>query len=220
MKYLHQISRITLLIIFAYSFFSFDTEIIDYDYELNRLIREFKIGVTTEEGFEDLYDKFDDLEDDIEDYHDDENTQESKKMLEKAEALTSLIGEISPDGRNFTLTMNRYLLAADLLDLSPYIHPYFEDEGSYCLKIIQFFLWEDNYQSLLIVNDTPNLIRYNASVMSTNNINSNSASTSKSQGGVDCNSIRGIEGYFTTKNGFIQCTGLSCETTPHCINKK
>ncbi len=107
--------------------------------------------------------------------------------------------------------MNNY--ESDLEDLIlefkegvEYTHPHFEKNGTYCSKIIQFLIWEDNYQALLILNDAPKMMNFRAIVLKTQNTSSRSFSQSINERGVDCYSLRGVDEYFTTKDGSIQCT--------------
>lgn len=208
------------LIISFFSFYSFINRqsISDYEYELYRLINEFKEGVSNDDEFEELLNKFRKFEYDIEDFDEEENTVESAFLLKKAEALTSLVGELSPDGRNFNLTVKKYELAAPILELSAYKHKH-PDDGVYCLPVAHYFLWNDSYQALLIINKTSNLIRYNSKTIRAKEVVTGNVSTSTRNAGVDCYSIGKIDGYFTTRKGVIVCTELECESTPHCSSK-
>lgn len=209
--------KYTVLVFATCTLFSFDTIFNDYENKLDALIIEFNFGVDTEDEFEDLFDKFEELEDDIEDYHESNNTAKSRTLLQKVEALTALIGELSPDGRNHLLTSEKYDLAAPLLNIKTYYHPYFEDEGEYCSTILHVFIWGGNYQALLVLNDSDKMMNFKANVYTSQNRSLQAYSNSVNEAGVDCYSLRAIDGSFVTADGVIQCLGLICERKPYCL---
>jgi len=188
---------------------------INLEYELMNLVNEFKEGVINEAEFEELVNQFVQLENRIENFDKESNTIESSLLFEKSKSLTSLIGELSPDGRNFDLTIKKYALAAPILGLVAYDHSHPEDEF-YCLPIVHFYLWDDNYQALLIVNESSKLTRCNSKTMCVTEITAEYGTESTNEFGVDCYSLRGIHGYFATKEGLVVCTELACNPTIHC----
>jgi hypothetical protein len=109
-------------------------------------------------------------------------------------------------------------LAVPILGLSGYEHDHPDDEV-YCLPITHYFLWNDSYQALLIINKTSKLIRYDSKTVEAKEVVTGYGTVSSNKGGVDCYSIRGIQGYFTTSEGIIFCTKLECESIPHCGSK-
>jgi|AntRauTorckE5430_2_1112549.scaffolds.fasta_scaffold01534_6 hypothetical protein len=218
--------KINLIVIFVmtsllFPFYSFlnNESIRNYEYELNNLVNEFKGGVSDDDEFEELVNQFDRLEDKIEDYNEETNTVESSLLYQKSEALTSLIGELSPDGRNFDLTIKKYELASPILGLTAYEHEH-PNKEIYCLPIVHLFLWDNSYQTLLVVNKSSKLVLYNSEIVKAKEIVTGNFIESTSKGGVDCYSVRAIDGYFITEEGIIYCRNLGCESRPYCGTKK
>lgn len=189
-----------------------------YDYELNSLIAEFKSGVDNEQSFNDLAERFRDLEDEIEEFHESEKTSESKKLYRKSMALTALVGELSPDSRNWDLTIKKYEVAAPILGVDAYIHKPMEGQEEYCLTITHFYLWDDNYQTILIFNDNPSLYTYKSESVCTTNTSSEYVTSKKSNAGVGCKSLRQLNGAFVTKNGAMYLEKIECTKTPSCYD--
>lgn len=189
-----------------------------YVYALDNLVIDFKNGVSDRAEFETLYKRFEHLEEEIKDYYEASKSEEAKKLYQQSEALTALVGELSPDRRNFNLTMEKYDLAASILGLTIYEHPALNN-ATYCLPIAHLFLWDERYQALILVNHSQTLANYAAKVLRVEQDAIDEAMESSSKGGVDCYSMRGIEGYFTTSKGVLQCMSLECETTPYCLTK-
>ena len=207
-----------VLILLLSLFFTRFNSIDNYVYALDNLVVDFKNGVSNRAEFEALHKRFEDLEEEIKAYYKAAKSEAAKKLYQKSEALTALVGELSPDGRNFNLTMEKYDLAASILGLTIYEHPALNNE-TYCLPIAHLFLWNDRYQALILVNNAPTLANYTAKVLRVEQDAIDEAMESSSKGGVDCYSMRGIEGYFTTSQGVLQCMRLECETTPYCLTK-
>lgn len=205
-------------LLLSYNFTIADRTFYGFEQELNKLISRFLEGVSNDEAFESLVIEFSRLKADINEFNEKSNTSESNELFEKAEALASLVGALSPDGRNFDLTINKYNLAAPILKLNGYNHPHYSD-GTYCLPIVHFFLWNNQYQAILLVNSSQKLIRYEAKTVETKDVASERVTETSITGGVDCYSLRGIGGYFTTKEGVLQCVKLECETRPYCTTE-
>ena len=189
-----------------------------YDYELNSLIAEFKSGVDNEQSFNDLAERFRDLEDEIEEFHESEKTSESKKLYRKSMALTALVGELSPDSRNWDLTIKKYEVAAPILGVDAYIHKLLKNQAEFCLTITHFYLWNDNYQTVMIYNDNPNLYTFKYESVQTKNYKSEYVTSNKGNAGVGCKSLRQISGGFVTNDGFIQLEKIECTKTPDCYD--
>jgi hypothetical protein len=186
----------------------------NYKSELNSLVLEFKSGVVNEDEFEDLCDELNDLADDIEDFDERENTIESSSLFKKAEAIAKLVQEISPDGGK-GLTIEQYELAAPILGLTAYEHKP-PDGKEFCIPVVQFFLWDYNYQALFLLNNTDTKVFYKANVISDNGSNNGFYSNCATQWTIDCYSMVAIGGKYTTSEGSIKCKYLECEISSHC----
>ena len=210
---------ITKLIFISFFLLPQEKSLQGYEDELNKLVLEFKKGCSNDEEFKDLVIRFEQVKNEIEEFGDEEETLASKILLEKSEALTALVGELSPIDRVFNLSIKKYELAASILELNPYDHPHLK-EKTYCLPISQFYLWDDKYQALLVVNKSSTLKRFIATTLKTKEVVGGLIMESDNKSGVDCYSMRSVDGFFTTKEGIIQCINLECRTTPYCITKK
>ncbi len=177
------------------------------------VLGKFKQGLHSPEDFKKLYDDlstiYSQLEYSTKKYGESPNL---KQLAIKVESVRDFIGEISPDGRNFDLTIQKFNLAMSELDLQ------YENYlmNIFCMPSIKIYLWNNRYEALLILNTSECMYRYKSTIVYNYKAQTKTAEITEANGAVDYYSYRCLESKFIDNKYPLILEKLDCYKTEHC----
>lgn len=202
---LHEVRIICILLLILSTSFSHKSPLNDYEREFRVLIAVFGDGLKSEGEFSLFLDDMLELKDNVgkavKNKEDDYTQLES--LHNNIEAVYAFIGEISPNGSNFSLSHSKKQRALNILGLTESWY----NEHDYCVAITKIELWNGKYVSYLMINPSNCIWRYECNITREGGTNTNS-------GGISGRCSRGLFKSFTSKP--IKIDKLICTPTPYC----